>query len=177
MVFDDLAEAIGIEDKDALEPGIRRAEGRTPVRGRMGLRTVRVAVDRDAKAFAAQQQPQHPQFPVLEPVNLRMRLIVEVHQRARRNQVLTPAFAGRKKERRVRDLLGDTVNRPIHPRDLFVGRYQRHRPSARRIVPEPRRFTGLPSPMNAPSRLERHPHRETSGPDARYRPSLHHSSI
>ena len=47
--------------------------------------------DRHPETLAAQHQPDHPQLPILEPVDLRMRPAVEIHQRPGRDQLLAGA--------------------------------------------------------------------------------------
>jgi len=82
---------------------------------------VGVAVHRDAEALAAEHEPHDAQFPVLEPVYLRVWTGVEIQQRAGGDEVFATARAGGEEERDVGDLIGQDVDGAVNPDDLLIG--------------------------------------------------------
>ena len=60
-----------------------------------------------SEALAAEQQPQNAEFPVLEAVDVRMGLIIEVMEGAGGNEVFAAAFAAAEQEGNVGDLFGE----------------------------------------------------------------------
>ena len=80
-----------------------------------------ILVNRDAEGFAAEEEPEDAEFPVLEAVDLRMGAVVEVVERAGGDEIFPAAFTAGEEERDVGDLLGDDIDGAIHPDDLLVG--------------------------------------------------------
>ena len=87
--------------------------------------SMRVGIDRDAEAFAAEHEPDDAQLPILETVHASMWPVVKIQKRAGGNQGFTATVAGREEERNVRDLLGQDVDGAVNPDDLLVSIRQR----------------------------------------------------
>ena len=81
---------------------------------------MRVVPNGHTKALAAEHQPDHAQLPILKAVQVRMRTIVEIDQGAFGDQVFAATITGGKQERNVGDLLGENIDRAIHPRALLI---------------------------------------------------------
>src|SRR5713226_8097621 len=81
----------------------------SPRRGRC------VVVDGDAHALAAKEQPKDAEFPVLESVDVGMRMGIEVEQWAGGDEGLAAALAAGEEKGNVGDLLGDGVDSAIDP--------------------------------------------------------------
>ena len=80
-----------------------------------------VGIDWDAEAFAAEHEPDNAEFPILEPIEVGVGAVIELNERAARDQSLAPALAGGEQERDVSDLLGKRVDGTVNPNNLFVG--------------------------------------------------------
>ena len=53
-----------------------------------------VGIDGDAEAFAAEHEPDDAELPVLEAIDLRVRVVVEVQQRTGGDEGFAPAIPG-----------------------------------------------------------------------------------
>jgi len=78
-------------------------------------------VDGEAKALAAEEEPEDAEFPVLEPGETGVGAIIEIDERAGGNEVFAAAFTGGKEEGDIGDLLGDGIHGAVNPDDLLVG--------------------------------------------------------
>ena len=77
-------------------------------------------MDRDAEAFAAEHQPDDAELPILEAVQVRVRVGVEINQWAGGDEGFAATVAGREKEGDVGDLLGERVDGAVNPNNLFI---------------------------------------------------------
>src|SRR3954468_10934697 len=85
-------------ENSALTPALSPRRG-CPNGGRgrrRGRGRGRVRVDRNAEAFATEHEPDDAEFPVLEAVEVWVRVGVQVKERARGDEVFATAFAVRK---------------------------------------------------------------------------------
>src|SRR5258708_38198963 len=98
-------ERSGGEDEDGFQ-----CRAATPERG---------IKDWDAEALATQQEPNDPQFPIFEAVDLRMGTVVEIHEGSGGDQLLAGSSGGRKPERNVRNLLGQRIDGAVHPNNVL----------------------------------------------------------
>jgi hypothetical protein len=94
----------------ALSPGRGCPNGGRGRRGRRGG-----FVYGNAKTLAAEKEPEDAEFPILETVDVRMRLIVELVKRSGRDQMFASAFAARKEEWDIGDLFGEYAGGAIEP--------------------------------------------------------------
>ena len=88
---------------------------------RRGGRGGRVGIDGDPHAFAAEHEPDDAKFPVLEPINIWVGVVVEIKEGARGDEVLAPALAVGKEKGDVGDLFGQDADGTVHPDHLLIG--------------------------------------------------------
>ena len=79
---------------------------------------------------------QRTQFPILEAIDVGMRAIIEIEERAGGDEVFATALAGGEKERDIGDLLGEDIDGAIDPDDLFV-RVSKARAGVKILASEP----------------------------------------
>src|SRR3954469_896756 len=75
-------------------------------------------VNGNAKALAAEHEPDDAEFPILETVQVRMRTSVKFRQWPGGDQVFPAAIASREKERDVGNLFGEDIDGAVHPDNL-----------------------------------------------------------
>ena len=80
-----------------------------------------IAEDRNAHALAAEHEPEDTEFPVLEAIDVGVRAVIEIEERAGGDEVFATALAGGEEERDMGELLGQDIDGAIDPDDLFVG--------------------------------------------------------
>jgi hypothetical protein len=80
-----------------------------------------VVVDGDADAFAAQEEPEDAEFPILESVEAGVGMGIEIEQRTGGDEGLAAAFTAGEEERDIGDLFSDGADGAVDPDDLFVG--------------------------------------------------------
>jgi len=82
---------------------------------------MRVFVNGDAEAFAAEHEPDDAEFPVLEAIYLGMRMVVKVQQGTGGDEGFAASIPCGEKEWDVGDLLSQDVDRTVNPDNLLVG--------------------------------------------------------
>jgi len=131
VVLDDVLKKCRVEQEDAdefatnarssprLDEGIRKIwlaklEG-------LGIEVRIIGINRDAHALAAEHEPEDSEFPVLETVDVRMRMGVKIEERTGSDQVFAATLAGGEEERNVGNLFSQDIDGAINPDDLLVG--------------------------------------------------------
>ena len=79
-----------------------------------------VLKDGDADAFAAEEEPEDAEFPVLEGVEARVGMGIEVQQWTGGDKGFAAALAAGEEKRDIGDLFSDGVDGAIDPDDLLV---------------------------------------------------------
>src|SRR5690348_11916681 len=85
IVFDDVLEAAGVENQNGLEITIT-------------IRIKGVAMDGNAEAFATEHEPDDAEFPILETVDVRVRVVVKIGEWAGGDDLFSVGCGGGKAE-------------------------------------------------------------------------------
>jgi len=87
----------------------------------LGIEVRVIGINWNAHALAAEHEPEDAEFPILETVDVRVRIGVEIEERTGGDQAFPAPLAGREEERDIGDLFGQDVDGAINPDDLLVG--------------------------------------------------------
>src|SRR5207248_2686727 len=106
-VLNYVLKAAGVQDQDGLQFGPPTSDRRI--------------IYRNPEALAAQHQPDDPQFPICEAIDLRVRTPVEIHEWTRRDELLSVSRAGGEPERNIGNLFGQNIDCAVNPHNLLIG--------------------------------------------------------
>ena len=80
-----------------------------------------VTIYGNAKTLATKHEVEDAELPILEFIDVRMGLGIEIEKRAGRDEIFATTFTPGKEKWDIGDLFGDDIDGAVHPDDLLVG--------------------------------------------------------